>query len=450
MSTLEHRVRNALRAESETVRPDSIPAGPPPRQARPAQGLPGSRRARVLIPLGAAAAVIGIVASLSLAAPQLLSGGRPASGPSGSAATGPLLPTPGQPPPHLGPVPLPVLAAGASRGVPASAPAPGVPQFYVTAYNAPVGPVNYMVIQDTATGQVAARINPPAGDFFAAVAAPSGDRTFVTAVEPDTGCSSSQLYQFQLNDQGQPGPLVPLHITVPGNDGTVGGLTITPDGGTIGYATYLCGTGESEVGVIHLAAGQARVWSDDGVPGAMSLSLSADGRLLAYTKFGQGTSVLPTSAPSGPLAASSRVVSRTMTWAAIAPDDQAIYGCAVTPNPGTVVPQFSTSGPTLPQALPSIQARPSTGGEASDLGTLSYGRVSLTGGGVHVIASWANVTGPQCYASMDPAGNYLLVQFPTVADGTDDWSRPAILDLATGRLTYINAPAFYGPFDIAW
>jgi hypothetical protein len=32
----------------------------------------------------------------------------------------------------------------------------------------------------------------------------------------------------------------------------------------------------------------------------------------------------------------------------------------------------------------------------------------------------------------------------------DGWSRPAILDLHTGKLTSINAPAFYGPLDIAW
>jgi len=46
--------------------------------------------------------------------------------------------------------------------------------------------------------------------------------------------------------------------------------------------------------------------------------------------------------------------------------------------------------------------------------------------------------------------NYLLVQGPTIAHGVDDWSRPAVLNLRTGQLTDINAPAFYGPFDIAW
>lgn len=67
-----------------------------------------------------------------------------------------------------------------------------------------------------------------------------------------------------------------------------------------------------------------------------------------------------------------------------------------------------------------------------------------------MIASWGNVRGPQCYASMDPAGNYLLMQFPAIARGTLDWSLPAILDLTTGQRTPMNGPAFYGPVDIAW
>ena len=49
-------------------------------------------------------------------------------------------------------------------------------------------------------------------------------------------------------------------------------------------------------------------------------------------------------------------------------------------------------------------------------------------------------------ATLDPAGDYLLVQFPTA----DDWVRPVILDLRTGRTTSIRAPAYYGPLTVAW
>jgi hypothetical protein len=422
VSTLEDRLRDAFRADAETVRPEAIP-GPPAPPRRPAPRRPGLRQRRVLIPLAAAAAVIALVVGLA-AAPPLLHGQEHQANPPGP---GPFLPS-GQPAVPHGPVPTPVLGTNASRGVLASAPAPGVPRFYVTAYFAPAGGVSYLVVRDSTTGRVASRINPRTGYFFAAIAAPAGDRTFVTPVESNTGCTS-QLYRFRLNGQGRPGPLVPLHITVPGTYSETGDLAITPDGRTIAYATYLC-DGEGEVGVIHLATRQVRVWRWTGFSTPMNLSLSADGRLLGYTMFpgrtraSGGAMILPTSAPAGSLAKHSRVLSHTALWSALSGDGTSLYYCTVSPYRGVPLP---------------------------NVGTLTYGTLSLAGGGQHVIASWPDVSSPQCYASLDPAENYLLVQFPTsVPNSSGGWARTAVLGLRTGRLTGINAPAFYGPFDIAW
>jgi hypothetical protein len=119
-----------------------------------------------------------------------------------------------------------------------------------------------------------------AGAVFKAVAAPAGDSTFVTAVAQGNACTS-QLYQFQLNRRGQPGPLMPLHITVPGNYSEFGDLAVTPDGRTIAYATYLC-DGAGEVGVINLATGHVGVWTTSGPLQPAGLSLSADGSRLSY------------------------------------------------------------------------------------------------------------------------------------------------------------------------
>jgi hypothetical protein len=443
MSTLEDRLRDAFRADADLVRPESIPAAPPSRPARDAPGRPGLRRTRVLVPLAAAAAVIAIVAGLSLAAPQR-GGSRPAAG-SSSPPSAPT-PTPSAPP---GPLPKPTLAVNASQGVPASTPAPGVPRYYVTVYLPAVGMGDDIVVRDTATGQVTGRINSPRGAVFAGLAATAGDRTFITTIQAGTGCQV-QLYQFQLNQRGAPGPLQPLHIALPDVPEGEGALAITPDGRTIAYESGVCLTApdENEVGVINLATRQARVWA---VPLAlvggavvwpnMDVSLSADGGLLGYATTFHGAGVLPTSAPAGSLFARSRPVSGTMIWAAIAADGYSLYGCSISPW-------------RRAQPIPYV-------------GTLSYSRISLTGGGNQVIASWPDVTGPQCFASLDPAGNYLLVQFPTVAHGVDRssrvaqgnqrngqpvniWSRAVILNLRTGQLTNINAPAYFGPFDIAW
>lgn len=174
--------------------------------------------------------------------------------------------------------------------------------------------------------------------------------------------------------------------------------------------------------MIHLATRQVRVWAAPGFSAPAGLSLSADGRWLGYT-VSAGARILPTGAPPGLLSVQSRTVPGGARWAALAGDGRTLYECTVSP---------SEPGPP------------------SQVGSLTYGTTPVSGGREHVIASWPGVVSPGCYASLDPAGRYLVVQYPTAAHGVDGWSRPAILDLRTGRLTGIDAPAFYGPLDVAW
>ena len=424
MNALEDRLHDAFRAEADTVRPGTIPPAPA-RRAEPVRSLRTSRRARALIPLAAAVAVLALVTGLSLARPQLLPGGNPrpaTAGPSPSLH----LPSPrNQPPASQVPVPQPVLAANASRGVPASAPAPGVPRFYVTVTigTGPGATPNTLLVRSTATGRVTGQIEPPDNNAdFAAVAAPAGDRTFVTAVEAGTGCTS-QLYQFRLDKQGAPGPLVPLHITVPGTYAETGDLAVTPGGSTIAFATYLC-DGHGELGVIDLATRHVAVWSNRSVTTPAGLSLSADGGLLLYDVPGVSPEarILNTAAPAGSLPERSRVVSTTAAWTALAGNGDSLYGCAVSPSTGP----------------------------APSRGAVTYYTRSLAGGQQHVVASWPDLPYPQCWASLDPSQGYLLVQYPANVPGHTDWVRPAILDVHSGRLSYIADPAFYGFLDIAW
>jgi len=440
VNELEQRIGDALRADAATVRPESIP-GVPPRPLRPGSRRPGPRRTaeswsgrrRVLIPLAAAAAVAAIVVSLTVARPMLGAGlkGTSTAGPTPGLPRPISGPTVGSQPAHLGPVPKPVLGPTASRGVPATTAAPGVPRYYVTIYITGVGTPavsDRLIVRDTATGKVVGQLDPPANAVFAGLAATAGGRTFVTAISLGNSCTTSQLYQFRLNAQGQPGAPVSLHVAVPGNIAqSVGDLAITPDGQTIAYATNGCDGSAKAVGLINLATRHVRVWNESGGPGnsltdqVQSLSLSASGGLLSYESAGP-VRILNTSAPGGSVFDHSRVVSATTFWGALASDGASFYGCALSPNDGM---------------LPNV-------------GTLTYYELPLAGGRQQVIGRWANVPGPQCLASLDPAGNYLLVQFPATAHGVDDWSRAAVLDLHTGRLTSIDAPAFYGPFDIAW
>lgn len=449
MTRLEDQVRDALQADAETVRPETIP-GVPMRPARRAAGRRRSRRTRILIPLAAAAGVIAVVAGVSLAVPLVSRPGQPAGAPAPNPT---LVPSPGKAIPFptgglpssypVVPLPQPVLGHDgqpASKGVPSSAPSPGVPNYYVTV-NEPAS-VNSLVVRSTASGAVVGTIDPPRGTDFGAVAATSGDRTFITAVSAaSNGCAAqTQLYQFQLNEHGVPGPLTPLNIAVPGSNVQYGTLAITPDGHEIAYDTWLCGSNQEafEVGVISLATGQVRTWEDpDPNQFTMGLSLTPQGTTLVYETQGlpNGDALaIATKAPFGSLPKESVLISRNTSWATLGNNGATLYSCSVVTNAsesvGSVTYYAQSLEGTLGQALPAGQ--------------------SSAGSGRQVIASWNDLPYPQCWASLQPAGDYLLVQYPVAVKNGGDWVQPALLNLATGQLRLIAAPPFYGPADVAW
>jgi hypothetical protein len=117
-------------------------------------------------------------------------------------------------------------------------------------------------------------------------------------------------------------------------------------------------------------------------------------------------------------------VSQTAAWATLASSGTSLYGCSVAPSPTATV------------------------------GRVTYYAQSLTTGQKQVIASWTGLPDPQCWATQateDPSGHYLLIQYPVQPpQHASDYLRPAILNLRTGQLTPIAAPAFYGPLTIAW
>jgi hypothetical protein len=409
VTTLEDRLRDAFRADADTVNPESVPAftGIPSR--------PVARRPRLLTPVAAAIAIVVIAGGVAGTSSLLHARARQ---PGGAARTGHLATPPGA----TAGVPLPVLGEDGQqppRAVAASASAPGVPRFFVTDEPAAGPDADRLVVRDSQTGKIAGTVTPPAGKFFGSVTATAGDRTFVAAVMGSDGQPCvNQLYQFQLNGSGRPGPLTALHVSVPGNFNETNTLTVTPDGRTIAYATYLCGQGRGEFGVIDLATRRVRVWSEGSIMFPVGLSLSADGRLLGFAELGGPARILRTGAAAGSIISRSRLLSRHSYWVALTGDGSAFYGCTISP------PRLP-----LPQA-----------------GSLTYFWQAVGSRQQHVIASWRSVRAPQCMASLDPSGPYVLVQFPA---GSSDL-RPVILDLQTGRAATIPAPAYYGPLTVAW
>jgi hypothetical protein len=410
VSTLEDRLRVAFRADADTVRPDSVPAF----TALPIR--PVARRARLLTPVAAAIAIAAIAAAAA-GTSALLHGSAQRPGRGSSRVHNP---APGTA--IAAPLPLPVLGENgqhAPRAVSTSGLARGVPRFFVTDEPADGPDADMLVVRDSHTGKIVGTVAPPHRKYFASVAATGDDRAFVAAVMPNsTRTCGAQLYQFTLNANGQPGPLVALHVAVPGNFNETDTLAVTPDGRTIAYTTFLCGLGTREYGVIDLATRHVSVWSASGFTFPVGLSLSADGRLLAFAVLGEPARILRTTAAGGSILARSQILSSDSNWVALAGNGSAFYGCMISPSPS-----------------PSAQK-----------GSLTYFWQAVGSSQPHIIASWHNLSTPQCMANLDPSGHYLLVQFPQA----NDYVQPTILNVHSGRTTSIPSPAYYGPLTVAW
>jgi hypothetical protein len=429
MSTTEDRLRDAFRADADTIRPQSLP-GVPGRPARPARrGRQGwFRQARFLAPAAAAAAVVAIVTAVSLIVAPGVPSRRPGT-PTSSAGTS---------------LPLPVFGKGAVTSIPSSAAPPGIPRYSVTAEFGPVGTAGDIVVRDTRTGTITGTVRAPYGSDFDAVAATAGDRAFIAdAGLQNGGPSPTRLYMIQLSSRGKPGRLTPLHITIPGP--FLDALAVTPDGRTIAYSgpvgdrPPLNDTGDvSVIGVMNLASRRTRTWE---IPvssatfiygSATGLSLSADGAVLGYG-FDSGVSGILRTSTAGTLAQRGRIVSRTATWAAVGAGGSTLFTCSVAADPGFTSDLFGITR-----------------------GSVTYSAQPGGGGRQHIIASFQHVDWPSCQASLDPSGRYLLVEYPAAPQGgvlgvePAAVVRPAVLDIATGKLSFIPGPGYSNFTAAAW
>ncbi len=405
MNRMEDRLRDAYGAATRTVRPEAI-RDLPDLAARRAGARPRPRRARLLIPLAAAAAVTAIVTGVAVMSP--LSGSHP-----GQAA------------------PLP----------------PGVPTFYLepsTPVYIPGTQSSSLEVLSTATGKVVGTVTPPPGmSFGSQAAALAGDRTFLVTASPESGGCFTEFYEVTLNDTGQPGPLTSLDVRISGFPAFLS-LSVTPDGHTAAFAAESCsqyvGTVTAQLDVISLRTRQVRTWSPPPDAGLADVSLSADGRELAVKQsaiIGNGPTptstvrILSTSAPSGQLDLLSHVTSQAgePDWAALSGDGRSLQVCSA--------PAPSSPPPTTPQTV-----------------TVTCDTLSLSSARQKAIASYTT-DNPIVLASLDSSRTYLLIQEFTkeIRSGPGlthvvVQSHLVIADLRTGQLT--SLPPSRPAGGIAW
>jgi hypothetical protein len=385
VNTVEERLRDAYRAAAETVRPEAVLAvgvrgmhDDDPRPARRRRHI--LMRGRLLIPLAAAAAVTAVAIAASVLVP------RSAPGRSGAGQV-----------------------AAASRGTPA---------FFV-ALNWSLHPS--MVVVNATTGTRGATISLPFQATRLTSVATGDGRTFVAGART-AGCRTS-LYRFRVSARGKPTALTPFR-SVPGAIGGPWYMAVSSDGRTIAYATLPCGQasgvraqGQPEKGhlaVLNTVSGRTRHWTymaggNQAIPGSGDVSLSADGRVVTFADW-----ELRTDAAPGSLIQRGRAVMRKGEFG----PSVILGGLEVAPDGKTAY--FGTFRVRHDKPVwKDWQLR------AFDLAT---GQTSL-------VRSLPGTQGTPAAVSADPAGRFLMIEY-----ATHHGTRLARLDIATGRLTPLNAP----------
>jgi hypothetical protein len=297
-------------------------------------------------------------------------------------------------------------------------------------------------VRDSSSGKLVWR----ARSYFTSetgVAALAGDRSFVIAkLTGSVSSCATRFYRFRLSTAGTPGRLTPL--AVPALHGVVAAMTVSANGAVVAYAMSGCsGKGtRGWLGVLDTRTGHGRRWSGVDVAGESSgsvaldgpLSLSADGRLLAFTGddvspsgrvIRQVARVLRASAPAGTLARRSRVVlSSPVSGPALAavvlsPGGGRFYTCAVRLSPA--------SKPT--RETDRISAY------ATATGRLRRTLADLTASNVRAASPVS------CPLALTGSGGYLLapydVRYPRSATGSTV-VRAARLDLSGGRVRVLR------------
>ena len=288
------RLSDALTAAADIMAECDAAAVITPVPQRPGRPM----RARAwLIPLGAAACVVAVIAASVLLTTKLAR--------TSSSASQPAYP-----------------GFSICKPLPAAGPATALPRFYLTTDVA--ARQIQLQVRRTSDCAITAVVPLPAGWLLTGgISATAGDRTFFAAafsanrcpVQAGAGGISStaretRFFRFAVNDQGRAGRLT---VVGPAVSGIVGPIAASPDGSRIAFNAAdgnfvgpgtACAGGEAEgaaISVIDLATGKIRTWQTPEMAPAPAgasvtpheVSWMADGRTLAVSY------VWPTS-PSGP------------------------------------------------------------------------------------------------------------------------------------------------------
>jgi hypothetical protein len=278
VTELEERLRHDLHQLSQRAGPRSIrPLRDPPAVRRP-------RLVRWLAPVAAVAAVLGVIAGVSLASRS--HGHQPASQPS-----------PGQPEP-VGPMPPYLVTLAATY-----------PQ------NAP-----WAYVRDSATGAVLTAVHLPALVTNYGSASPDitagDDRTYIITVSgsdtvgkvtttgrPGPEVTINRYYLMRVAANGRSATLSLLHLPISSH--ATDRIALSPDDRQVATAVQACHVGGCQytgIQVVTLATGASRTWTTQVRGAPFSVSWAGNGHVVF--QWNRGYRLLDITQPGGNLLAS--------------------------------------------------------------------------------------------------------------------------------------------------
>lgn len=378
ITDLERRLRRALHADAQQVRPERIRSyatDSPARDVHSGQ----FRWSRLAGPAAVACAVLAVIAGTTLAGRSPANQHRPTV--AKSAGTSPTRP---------------------------SATTAGLPSFVVA------NRASSLKVFNTSTGATTGTLDAPAGLKFDGVASGGTSQTFLAYADPatDNAPCHAYYYRFQLAASGKPSALT-LIRSIPGS--LASAIAASPGGGTTTYSAVHCYTAPPN-GLIGIS-GQAgnRTWAyDEADDYTFSLAATPGAGTLALSLFTAGSGwadlLLNTHSSAATVDGASRVLP-AVPYAdslAISPDGATVYACTSSSGPAaTQTPARATwpTGERRPAWRPP-RVRPATSAQATaELAAYSI----ATGKLIRVLYTWTLSADLQfCQVSADATGKFLL------------------------------------------
>jgi hypothetical protein len=368
---IEDRLRAAFREKADRIPPVAPPLNPE-RLARAATTadrwqLAHSRR-KLVVGLAAAAAVIAIAVTISVASVPPAPPRQPTAGP---AAAGPVA---------------------------------ALPPYYVAIIMS--GPNPMAVVRVTRTGAVIASIPVPRPyQIFQGVTAAADDRTFVLEAESASksapaGTPAVRFYLLRLapaaSTNAERARLTPLRVNLPPPGMSAGPMALSPDGTELAVLADENSSAQpidNHIIVFNLVTGASHDWSDycrgdcsihpvAGPANMNTITWTADGRELGFVQFAgkaghQHFRLLNVDASGSDVVADSRLAplhAATGVLQGAAPGDIQWFAALVTPDGRSVIIDAAMGSVDVEQTLLRYSAR--TGAPTAVLGFLPQSGLS--------------------------------------------------------------------------